>query len=111
MTLRDEQDPMETSRSNLSHHILPTSATMVGVCMTVISIIKLVGTRAFPYIDHLLAIASLLFLLSAAFSYYAIRHENEFRLSASVENIADIVFMSGLAIMTIVVFTLVYKIT
>ena len=102
---------MATARSNLSHHILPTSATMVGVCMTVISIIKLIGTRTFPYIDHMLAIDSLLFLLGAAFSYYSIRHENEHRLSATIENIADIVFMSGLAIMTMVVFTLVYRIT
>ena len=102
---------MATTRSNLSHHILPTSSTMVGVCMTVISIIKLVGTRTFPYIDHMLAIDSLFFLLSAVFSYYSIRHENEQSLSTTVENIADIAFMVGLAIMTMVVFTLVYRIT
>ncbi len=102
---------MSATRPNLSHHILPAASTMVGVCMTVISIIKLVGTRSFPYIDHMLAIASLLFLLSSAFSYYSIRHENEYRLSATVENVADLAFMTGLAIMTIVVFTLVYKIT
>lgn len=102
---------MATKRSNLSHHILPTSSTMVGVCMTVISIIKLVGTRTFPYVDHMLAVDSLIFLLSAAFSYYSIRHENELSLSSAVETIADISFMIGLAIMTLVVFTLVYKIT
>jgi len=79
--------------------------------MTVISIIKLLGTRTSPYIDHALAIDSLLFLLSAAFSYYSIRHENEHRLSATVENIADIAFMSGLAIMTMVEFALIYRIT
>ena len=79
--------------------------------MTVISIIKVVGTRTFPYIDHMLAVDSLLFLVGAAFSYYAIRHENEHRLSAAVENIADVAFISGLAIMTMVVFTLVYRMT
>ena len=79
--------------------------------MTVISIIKLMGTRTFPsYIDAMLAGDSLLFLLSAIFSYYSIRHENESRLSTRVENIADIAFMSGLAIMTMVGFSLVYRI-
>jgi len=28
--------------TTLSSHILPTAATMVGVCMTVISIVKLI---------------------------------------------------------------------
>ena len=102
---------MTRMRSNLSHHILPASATMVGVCMTVISIINLMGTRTFPsYIDAMLAIDSLLFLLGAIFSYYSIRHENESRLSTTVENIADIAFMSGLAIMTMVGFSLAYRI-
>ena len=80
--------------------------------MTVISIIKLMGTRTFPrYVDAMLAIDSLLFLLGAIFSYYSIRHENEFRLSATVENIADLAFMSGLAVMTMVGFSLAYRIS
>jgi len=31
------------NRDSISNHILPTASTMVGVCMTVISIIKLTG--------------------------------------------------------------------
>ena len=45
-------------KTNLSAHILPTSATMVGVCMTVISIVKLIGPKmALGRVDQLLAFA------------------------------------------------------
>jgi len=52
-------------KQNLSSHILPTSAAMLGVCMTVISIVKLTqlnhGIKS--WIDEILAIDALFFLL------------------------------------------------
>ncbi|OHX11024.1 hypothetical protein BI343_05440 [Chromobacterium amazonense] len=83
---------------NLAHHILPTSATMLGVCMTVIPIIKLmkvghVGT----IIDELLADDSVIFLISALLSYLSIRRPNWGRL----ERHADIAFVFGLCGMSV----------
>jgi hypothetical protein len=91
---------------NLAHHILPTSATMVGVCMTVISIIKLlhigpVGT----WIDKLLAIDSLTFLASAVFSYVSLRKGS----SDVLEGYADTAFMLGLIGMGICAFLLAFE--
>ena len=40
-------DSESNSNSNdLSHHILPNSAAMVGACIMVISIVKSIGARA-----------------------------------------------------------------
>lgn len=83
--------------SNLSNHILTNSATMAGVCMTVISIIK--GMHiGYPglIIDKILALDSMIFLASAASSYFAMRIEH---LSARLENLADGTFMFGLLLM------------
>lgn len=58
----------------LSAHILPTSATMIGVCMTVLSIGHLhQGGRPRVVLDKLLAIDALVFLASAVVSFLSIR--------------------------------------
>jgi hypothetical protein len=88
---------MSDSQQNLSGHILPNAATMVGVCVTVISIIK--GMHiGYPglIIDKVLALDSMIFLASAACSYFAMRFA---RQAARVENIADGTFMFGLLLM------------
>ncbi|MFZ4877467.1 hypothetical protein ACL9RI_20505 [Janthinobacterium sp. Mn2066] len=58
----------------LSAHILPTSATMIGVCMTVLSIGHL-GPRGElrVLVDKLLAADALLFLVSAVLSFMSLR--------------------------------------
>jgi hypothetical protein len=61
-------------RKDLSQHILPTSAQLVGVCMTVISLVKLLHIgQAGSLLDKLLAIDALLFTISAALSYASMR--------------------------------------
>ncbi|MGE5027975.1 MAG: hypothetical protein ACM3JK_05830 [Betaproteobacteria bacterium] len=97
------------SNGNLSGHILPTSATMVGVCMTVISIIKLtkVGHQMAGVTDQVLAFDSLLFLASAMSSYLSIRSTNRFE---QLERTADQLFLLGLSLMAISTFLLVYEI-
>lgn len=91
---------------NLARHILPTSATMVGVCMTVISIVKLLPIGpAGTWIDKLLAIDSVAFLASAAFSYFSIRDNTLERL----ERHADVTFMIGLLGMAICAFLLAFE--
>jgi hypothetical protein len=60
---------------SLAGHILPVSATMVGVCMTVISLVQIIPkSDVSSWVDALLAVDNMLFLSSALISYYAIRH-------------------------------------
>jgi hypothetical protein len=96
------------TNKNLSSHILPASATMVGVCMTVISIVKLahVGTAGMV-IDKILAFDSVLFLLSAAFSYLSLRAEHD--AAGRLEYFADGAFMVGLIFMVVAAFALSFE--
>jgi hypothetical protein len=94
--------------NTISSHILPTSATMVGVCMTVLSIAKLIeGQRGLVIIDELMAFDGLVFLLSAGLSYQSIR---SLKLQEKFETLADMVFMTGLILMTISAFIFAYEI-
>ena len=60
--------------SGLSAHILPASATMIGVCMTVLSIGHLGPAGEWRMvIDKLLAVDALVFLVSALLSFMSMR--------------------------------------
>ena len=67
-----EKPPLE---EDISIHILSVSAAMVGVCLTVIGLIRIVITigKFDTIADDLLAVASLIFLVSCFCSYWALR--------------------------------------
>lgn len=93
--------------NNLSAHILPTSATMIGVCMTVLSIAKLLEQSSRPgVVDEMMAFDGLIFLVSAVFSYLSIRSA---RQRERMERIADLAFMGGLLLMVVASFMLAYE--
>jgi hypothetical protein len=85
--------------SGLSAHILPTSATMIGVCMTVMSIGHL-GPRDDMrlLIDRLLAIDALVFLASALLSFISMRSR---RSGARLEAWGEMVFIAGLGLLAL----------
>jgi len=84
---------MDSNNKNLSHHILPTSAQLVGVCITVISLVKAFHFgQAGSILDLLLATDALLFTTSAVLSYFSMRNTN----SEILEKYADIFFIFGL---------------
>lgn len=85
--------------NGLSSHILPTSATMVGVCMTVLSIGRLSEAgRLGMIIDKLLAADALLFLFSAVLSFLSIRVAVRAR---RMESWAEELFLLGLILITL----------
>jgi hypothetical protein len=97
------------TENKLSSHILPTSSTMVGVCMTAVSLVKLAeSTHSLTRVDELMAFDGLLFLVSAILSYMAIRTKS--RLAIGLERTADIVFMLGLCLTVVASFLLAYSI-
>jgi multisubunit Na+/H+ antiporter MnhF subunit len=85
-------DALTDNQEKLARHILPTSATMLGVCMTVISIIKLLHLgRSGTLIDKVLALDSLVFVASGILSYVSMRKP----LLEHLERWADATFMVG----------------
>lgn len=99
-------DSAVPNQQSVAHHILPTAATMAGVCLTVISIIKLTElSHSFStLIDDFLALDSVFFLASALLSYLSLRTAH----GAKLEHTADILFLVGMAIMVVCAFLLVY---
>ena len=84
----------------VSGHILPTSATMLGVCVTVLSIGRLAPAGTLHWLfDKLLALGSLAFLASAALSFVSIRARTK---STQLEALAESIFIAGLALLGVV---------
>ncbi len=93
-------------QETLARHILPTSATMLGVCMTVISIIKLLHMgHSGTLIDKLLGVDSLAYLVSAILSYASMRTD----AFAGLEKHADVAFIAGLIGMGVCAFLLSFE--
>jgi hypothetical protein len=92
----------EWLEEDISIHTFSTSATMVGVCLTVIGIFKLlfqfrpIGTIG----DDLLAIDSMLFLTACILSYWALR-TRQIRRRRRTERVADIIFLIALSMMAL----------
>ena len=92
----------------VSAHILPTAATMVGVCMTVLSIGRLGRSgRAGMLIDKTLAADAVLFLASAVLSFGAIRAPGG---GARQERWAELVFLAALAVLVVAALALAFAI-
>ena len=101
------------NEQNISSRILPTSATMVGVCMTVISVHRLIESskqvmQGIGVIEILLAGDTLFFLFSALLSYLSMRTKRD---PERIEQIADMGFLLGLVLMVIAAFMLAFQMT
>ena len=84
-------------------HIFTVSAAMVGVCLTVIGVIRVVITlgKADTLADDLLASDALLFLTSCLLSYGALRARSFCRMHR-IERAADVVFITAMVVMTLI---------
>lgn len=96
------------SRAGLSAHILPTSATMIGVCMTVLTIGQLGASGRMRWLtDKLLAVDALIFLCSAVLSFISMRSR---RGQALFEVRAERVFIAALVVLALAAMILAFSI-
>ena len=95
----------------LASHILPVSGTMIGVCATLIGLVKLAEAKhGSSHVDEYAAIAAVTFLASALTSYLSIRWSHRTKLSILVEQIADVIFLGGLVGITLVATLFAYEV-
>jgi branched-subunit amino acid permease len=99
--------PEPATNSNLSQHIMPTSATMVGVCITLIGIVRLLESHASisTIIDDVTAVAAVLFLLSTLLSFASLR-----AATPGPERYADVAFLLGLVMLVVCGFMLAWEV-
>jgi amino acid transporter len=76
---------------------------MVGVCLTVIGLVRVVITlgKADTYADDLLALDALLFLTCCFLSYAALRSRGAHRMHR-LEKIADSIFIVAMIVMVVI---------
>ena len=98
-------DPPSTG---LSAHILPTSATMIGVCLTAlyISLLGPAGTSR-VLVDKLLAVDVLVFLVSATLSFVSMRSGLRGR---RIEARAEAIVLAGLGLLALVAMVLAFAV-
>lgn len=98
---------MQGKPADISQHILPVAATMVGVCMTVITVMQLAPNNKISSIAvQLLALDGLLFLVSTFLSYWTIRPS---KASVNTEVWADRLFLIGMAVMVLISFLVAFE--
>lgn len=99
--------PGQGKPGRLADHILPSSATMIGVCMTVISLAHLIPKQSISrHVHEMLALDSLLFLGSAMLSYFSIRRPV---LAEKFEHLADVIFLVAISLMVIAGFVVSFE--
>ena len=107
--MADEEipDANETERKariqldeDIAVHIFSISATLVGVCLTVIGILHVIfqDETTNTYSDDLLTLDAFLFLISCLVSYFALRTRSTKRRH-TMERIADGTFITALVVM------------
>jgi len=106
MSERKLQLPLE---EDLCIHIFTVSAAMVGVCLTVIGLIRIVITlqNVDTLADDLLAGDALLYLTSCILSYSALRTRKVRRMHR-VERVADGIFLLAMVLMVAICLFITY---
>ena len=86
-------------KENISQHILPVSANLLGLCFILINFLQYwkMSKAVDMILDNLVGVAIVLFLISSVLSYMAMRAKKRSEL---YERLADYVFLSGLFFMT-----------
>ncbi|HEY0180898.1 MAG TPA: hypothetical protein VGC30_14885 [Dokdonella sp.] len=101
----DDAAPREryALEAGLCIHIFTASAAKVGVCLTVIGLIRVVvvTTKVGTVADDLLAADATLFMVSCLLAYWALRARGGRRVHR-IERAADAIFLVGLILMTAV---------
>ena len=107
-----QRDPNTYLEHDICIHIFTVSSAMVGVCLTVIGLIRVVITlgRADTLADDLLAGDALLFLISCLLSYWALRSRGLRRMHR-LEKIADGIFIVAMIGMVIICAVITYSIS
>lgn len=102
---------VEKQEDEIIRSVFSVSATMVGVCFTVIGILNVItaNSKKTNLFDDFTAGDALLFLCACFISYIAMRTQDKSR-RLLLEKTADIIFLVGLALMAMICCFIVYDI-
>lgn len=89
----------QTERSrDIARHVFSGSTTMIGVCITIIALFRVMKIGMKTYVDEVLGLDNFIFIAAAVCAYAAIRKDNNLRM----ERAADLLFFAGMGVMLVV---------
>ena len=91
-------------------HLLSVSATLAGLCVTVVALMNTLGRHGSEtMVDDLFALCALLFLASTYLIFWALKTSRP-GLADVLVKLLDAVFLVGLTLMTGAAFVMVYTV-
>lgn len=106
MTELSGKEDVETS---ISVDVFSVSAAMVGVCLTVIQLIKMnAAQRPNTIVDDILAFDAIFFMMACIFSFLALKGKRRSRFKKIMENIGDSCFLLAISTMVVAITLVVY---
>jgi len=94
-------------KKNVSSHILPTAANLLGLCFLILNLKKLwKAGKIVEIVDKADGIAILIFLAASVLSYASMRSSKR---EVLYEKIADIVFIAGLLLLSLIAVITVFE--
>ena len=96
-------------RKNISKHILPASSNLLGICFLILTLKKLwKANGVIQFVDKLDAVVILIFLTASFLSYASMRAA---RRGDLYEKAADIVFLTGLVLLSVIAVITVFELS
>lgn len=93
------------NNKDVAEHIFSGSTTMIGVCITIISLFRIMKINRETLVDEIVGVDALLFIFSCFLSYLCLRNSE----LKNVENIADAFFFIGLIVLLAAGFIIVFS--
>lgn len=90
-----------TSLKQVSHHILPTSANLLGFTFIVLASIKSLGLSQSGMTDKLTALCVVLFAVSTLMSFLSVRGQETGHTTIFFEKIAQLLFLTAVLLCTL----------
>ena len=82
-----------------SPHILNASSNLLGLCFIVLTSLKILNLTGKTLIDEITSVALIMFMASSVLSFLSLRSKTN--AGERYENIADIIFLTGLSLLFI----------
>lgn len=95
------------NRTPITHHILPTSSNLLGICFFILSYVKMGEKSEITLLDECVILPIVLFFVASLLSYISMRSEKD---KPRIENTADLVFMFGLLSLSVIAIALFFEI-
>ena len=95
---------------DISIHVFTVSATLVGVCMTVIGIARHLGNKRESLLEQkLLALNAFMFLICCILSYFSMKTGATQKIRRQMSSLSDSLFICGLTLMVVICGLIVYE--